>query len=95
MEQVALSIVGLRHVSRLWQSFVNPRIQQWRPNRAEPAKLPKPANALSAEMHNNVGEIQIEISSKSLYFKLKNVVNILQRSIDDGKSQLDLLKVQK
>ena len=25
---------------------------------------------LSAEMHNNVGEIQNEISSKSLYFKL-------------------------
>ena len=38
-------------------------------------------------MLNNVGEILIEISPKSLYFKSLNVVNKLQRSIDDEKSQ--------
>ena len=51
-------------------------------------------NTLSTEMHNNVGKF-IKKFLQNLFILSLNMVNILQRSIDDEKSQMDLLKALK
>ena len=51
-------------------------------------------NTLCAEMHNNVGKFKYKFHQNHFILSL-NMVNILQRIIDDEKSQMDLLKVQK
>ena len=50
--------------------------------------------ALSAEMNYNVGKFKIFFLLNHFFLSL-NIVNILQMNIDDEKSQMDLLKVQK
>ena len=49
---------------------------------------------LSAEMNYNVGKFKIFFLLNHFFLSL-NIVNILQMNIDDEKSQMDLLKVQK
>ena len=51
-------------------------------------------SALSAEMNYNVGKFKIFFLLNHFFLSL-NIVNILQMNIDDEKSQMDLLKVQK
>ena len=51
-------------------------------------------SALSSEMNYNVGKFKIFFLQNHFFLSL-NIVNILQMNIDDEKSQMDLLKVQK
>ena len=52
------------------------------------------AGTQSAEMNYNVGKFKIFFLLNHFFLSL-NIVNILQMNIDDEKSQMDLLKVQK
>ena len=51
-------------------------------------------NTLSTEMHNNVGKF-VKKFLQNIFVLSLNMVNILQRSIDDEKSQIYLQKVRK
>ena len=53
-----------------------------------------PNSPLSSEMNYNVGKFKIFFLLNHFFLSL-NIVNILQMNIDDEKSQMDLLKVQK